>query len=347
MVRAPAGQNIEYSYGLTFNIDGKELYSLAAIYNSGSYGVLPIDLSDNMPGTIISLNSNAVIPNQQNIAASPDPVTGKPVVNVPWTDRQHLYVSVIDGDSGSPTFNTIIRTFDTGIYDPNSGLSLDLMTVGPDGKFAYLWYDDYVSRDIYYGGILDLTTGKFRYATADELGVYPYQAQASISPDGKSLLLATYRGSKTRIKVFDLSDPTNPKPMNEITPAPISGHGIPQVFYYQVVGNQLYAFDGGGLVVVFNFNRGTGDFRERGWYYDPAIGGYPAFSADGAYLYATDFFNDQVSVFDTSKLFTGKGALLTNLRVPWAPNVVAVSPVAPPQKLTLENRHTAALGVRR
>ena len=258
------------------------------------------------------------------------------MVNISWSDSQHLYVNVIDSDSKSPTFNTVIRTFDA-INDPNYGLDLYLMTVSPDGKFAYLWYDDYGNSDTYYLGILNLSTGAFTYVTADALGVYPNQSQISVTPDGKSLLLMTYRSNRARIKIFDLSNPTQPKRVSEITPIPIPRRGFPYVSNYQVVGDHLYALDSSGVVVVFNFRRDIGDFRERGWSIIPNVNfaNNFAFSPDGAWLYVTDSVNDLVAVLDTSKLTTGKNVLVTNVRAPYYPIAIDVSPVPPPRKLQI------------
>ena len=90
----------------------------------------------------------------------------------------------------------------------------------------------------------------------------------------------------------------------------MSGRGFPYVANYQVVGDKLYAVDTSGIIIVFNFNRSVGDFRERGSYVlDRAslIWGF-TFSADGAYLYLADGASDEISVLDTSKLILGKGA---------------------------------------
>src|SRR5262249_46572912 len=139
----------------------------------------------------------------------------------------------------------------------------DAMTVSPDGKFAYLWYDDGITRSL---GVMNLTTGAFTSYSSDSLAVYWLQRQLSVTPDGKSLLLMSYRGNRARVKVFDISNPMHPKPWTELTPVPVPGHGFPYVANYQVVGNKLYAIDLQGIIVVFNYDRMAGDFRERGYY---------------------------------------------------------------------------------
>ena len=65
------------------------------------------------------------------------------------------------------------------------------MTTSPDGKYAYLWFDEIDSgRDTYYLGIFDLSTGGFNRVSADSLGVTRNQLQVYVTPDNKSLLLA-------------------------------------------------------------------------------------------------------------------------------------------------------------
>ena len=88
---------------------------------------------------------------------------------------------------------------------------------------------------------------------------------------------------------------------------------------------------------MFNFDRQKGDFRQRGYsvFQKPGslYGGF-ALSADCAYLYVTDLLNNQVSVLETSKLSIGKNILLTNIRAPYYPYGVSVSPVPSPSKAT-------------
>lgn len=318
-----------------FNVDGQYLYSTSSQVFTG-YSVLPLNLSNNTPDNPISIMGYNSIGYSQSLAGNLDPMTGKPVMNVPWTDRTDLHLSVIDSDPASQTFNTILRTFDAGINNQNGGLTLDLMTTSPDGKYAYLWYDDSSSgRDIHYLGIFNLSTGMFTSVTGDSLGVAAQQSQVYVAPDGKSLLLAVFIGAQTRIRVFDISNPIHPKRFVDITPTPIPGHGLPRVFNYQVIGTTLYGIDGSGIVVVFNFDRQKGDFRERGYsvLQNPKTEyGAFAFSTDGAYMYVSEPLNSQIAVLDTSKLAVGNNVLLTNIRSPYYPVGVSVSPVAPPRK---------------
>ncbi len=327
----------------SFNIDGKFLYSASSQVNTG-YAVLPLDLSTNTPGNPIPIMGSNSIGFSQGLTGTRDPQTGKPVINVPWTDSVDLHLSVIDSDSASPTFNTVIRTFDAGINDPNGVVILNLMTTSPDGKYAYLWYEEFDSgRNLYYLGIFNLSTGAFTRISANSLGVLGNQLQVYVSLDNKSLLLAVTIGAQTRIRVFDISDPIQPKRVGDLKPVPVPGHGLPRVFNYQVVGTTLYGIDISGIVVVFNFDLQKGDFRQRGYsvFQKPGAfyGGF-AFSADGAYMYVTDLLNNQVSVLDTSKLSMGKNVLLTNIRAPYYPYGISVSPVPPPAKAaTMRSSH--------
>ena len=326
-------------YYPVFNVDGRELYISQEHWTWTSDGncceVLPVDLSNDNVEASIPIPLSQSISQHQGLAAGLNPSNGKPVIDTEWTDNNDLHVSLIDSGSGSPTYHTIIKTFDAGLTGP---LWADAMTVSPDGKFAYLLYDN---GSIWSLGVMNLATGAFTTFTCDALGVYWNQKQIYIAPDGKSLLLMSYKGNRARVKIFDLYDPMHPRAMLELTPIPVGGRGFPYVANYQVVGDQLYAIDSSGIVVVFNFNRSTGDFRERGYYVlDPAsvISGF-TFSADGAYLYLSNNLSDQISVMDTSKLVTGKGALVTTLRAPYAPEAMAVSPVPPPSRqATLAHR---------
>lgn len=321
-----------------FNVDGKYLYNSSTQTYTG-YAVLPIDLGNDMAGAPIPIMGSNFIGISESLTGNLDPQTGKPVINAPWQDGSDLHLSVIDSDSTSPTFNNIIRTFDAGLNIQNGGLSLRLMTTSPDGRYTYLWYDEVVSgHDAFYLGIFNLATGAFTKMSSDSLGVTHNQSQVSISPDGKSLLLAVSIGAQTRIRVFDISNPIQPRRVGDISPVPVPGHGSPRVFNYQVVGATLYGIDASGIVAVFNFDRQKGDFRQRGYSIFQNAGSFYgafAFSADGAYLYVTDLLNNQVSVLDAGKLSTGKDILLTNISDPYYPYGIAASPVPPPGKGTV------------
>lgn len=329
MVNISTGAPADLSYGLAFNQDGKYLYLLPLQNYTGVYYVRPVNLSTNTPLDPISLPSGAnASGNLQPLVAARDPQKNTPVIYAGWTDSD-LHLSKIDSDPTSPTFNTIIHTFDAGL---STGPFLEAVTVSPDNRFAYGWYND-GNNSL---GIFNLSTGAFTTISGSALGINTnqFETQVYVTPDGKSLLLANTKGNRTRIKVFDISDPISPKSLAELTPVPISRRGFPLVYNYQVIGTKLYAIDLSGIVVVFNFDRSKGDLRERGYVASSSPENYSAFafSADGKYFYATDYFSDYVLVADTASLEKGGDPTITNIRSPYTPYLLAVSPVPPPMK---------------
>jgi len=329
MVKVPLGAPGDLGYALEFNVDGLELYLVKANLVDSFY-VLPVNVITQTPGTAITLPASAVAGFGQVFAASRDPQTNSPVMYLASTNSTDLHLSKIDSDPMSQTFNTIVHDFTASLNGGNY-ISPPIVTVSPDGKFAYVWYGSNGSRL----GIFDLTTGAFVSFGNDELKVSDYQSQIYVTSDSnnnKSLLLSAFYGNRTRIKVFDISTPTNPRLVTTITPLPISRWGFPQVNNYQVIGNKLYALDFNGAVVVFNFDRAKGDFRERGYLSSPARQNFSSFvfSPDGSILYLTDYYGNSVLAAATNLLTSGKDPELTGIRAPFAPYLIAVSPVAPP-----------------
>jgi hypothetical protein len=326
-----------YPNAPTFNIDGKELYVSGQDY-FGEPTVIPVDLKSNQPSSAIEIcptQYNGFCDSTDAAVASRDPSSGKPVVDVIWTDvlNYYLHVSVIDSNPDSSTFNTVVRIFDV----TNNYSFIDAAAVSANGKYYYLW-DDSGALDI-----IDLTNGQFTSISAEVLGVNFNQSQIGLSPDGRFMLLAGYQGTQPAIKVFSLSSAIQPKLVYTIVPNPVQDEGgayIPYLTNYQVAGDRLYATNSLSYkqpFVVFNFkgdSRDLGGFRELGYYVNPAsksLGGFIV-SPDGAYMYLTDYLNDQVLVWDTSKLPLGKDPLLTAIRAPYYPYTIDVSPVAPPMR---------------
>ena len=343
MVNVQSAVSNHTLYWPAFNVDGKELYLAGENYFPGDQVVVPVDLTNNTPGTDITLPGQYVA-SWQSLAASRDPGTGKPVINIVWTDYNYsdLYVSVIDTDSGSPNFNTIIRTFHAGL---NTEPYPDAMTVSPDGKFAYIWYVDNNSSL----GIMNLANGTFTHVTLSSLGVSDFPRLLSLSPDGKWLLLPGYSGRYGFLRVFDLADPIHPKAVGDIPAFRIPGGGYAYFdANYQVVGDKLYLIsvnglaEGGAIVVVFNFRPNEGNFRARGYSSFPTLNfsyGY-AFSADGNYFYVADYLYDRVAVLDTSTLNSGRHVPLTYVRAPYFPFAMDVSPVPPPMSPVVGQRRS-------
>ena len=327
MIRVPQPWD---SFATTFNIDGKELYVSGEDYY-GEPTVVPVDLKSNQASSPIEIcppQYNGFCDSADAAVASRDPSSGAPVVDVIWTDvlNYYLHVSVIDSNPDSPTFNTVIKIFNV----TNDYSYIETEAVSPSGKYYYLWDDGALD-------IIDLTNGQFTTVSSDVLGVNFYQYQIGLSPDGRFMLLAGSQGTQPAIQVLSLSNPTQPKPLYAIVANPIPGYGVPYLTNYQVAGDRLYATSSFYLsppVVEFNFkgdSRDLGGFRELGYYLNPTnqfLAGFVV-SPDGAYLYLTDFVNDQVLVWDTSKLTLGKDPLLTAIRAPYYPYTIDVSPVAP------------------
>ena len=308
-----------------FNIDGKELYVSGGIDFEAD--IFPVDLKNNQLATPIQICSSDNCPDSTFVDGSHDPSTGNPVIDYVWWGYDtKIHVTVIDSKLGSPTFHTVIRTFAVG---DGVGI-LNTMAVSPDGKYCYISYDEEL-------GILNMSNGQFTSLSATSLGVLVYQSQIGISPDGKLMALASKRGPRYTIKVFDLSNPLQPKRLTELVPLPISGRGFPYVVNYQIAADKLYATDLAGAVVIFNFNWNKGDFRQRGYYVAPSKNWWGGFrvSPDGAYFYATDYINDQILVFDANKLSYGRDALLTAIRAPYYPYTIDVSPTVPPRQAAL------------
>ena len=330
-----------------FNADGAELY-VPGFTPSTQISLLPIRLSDYKPGDVLAIPGSHQT-SSSAISASVDPTTGKPVVNVLWRASNDLHIGVVDGDHNSPTFNTFIRTFDAGV-NKSGAVPYGIVTTA-DGKYSYMWYR-VGSPYTYFLGIMNMSNGAFTQVSAVVLGINQADPNNGIrpvlAPDGKTLLLSSFYGNRWHIEIVDISKPTVPKRLAELIPVAIPGYGFPLVTSYQVVGNQLYGFDPRGVITVFNFNRLTGDFRERGWYIYPGINTYLnsatqyapnfAFSPDGQWLYVADPVNDLIAVLDPTKLISGKDVVLTTIRAPYYPYRLAVSPVAPPSKAALALR---------
>ena len=131
-----------------FNADGKELY-VSAFNHYAQVVVVPIiDLSNNVLLSPLVINGSHQL-SSSPLAASIAPKTGKPVINVIWRTSGDLHVGVLDSDSSSPTFNTIIRTFDAGLS--NSSVFPFGMAVTADGKFNPIWYQNKQSEPVFPG----------------------------------------------------------------------------------------------------------------------------------------------------------------------------------------------------
>ena len=125
----------DYFYYPVFNVDGSGLYisQQHSSWTDTCCEMLPVSLSNNNVETSIPIPSSQSISYLEGLAARRNPSTGKPVIDLMWTDNNDLHVSLIDSDSGSPTYHTIIKTFNAGLAGP---VWADAMTVSPDGTIC-------------------------------------------------------------------------------------------------------------------------------------------------------------------------------------------------------------------
>ncbi len=335
--------NTVLPYGITFNRDGKEIYSaglgtrgLATPAETAAWNPSDDTLRAETP---FSTGSSISVIDELILAASVNPFTGKPVVFVPVRTRSgntnDIAVEVVDTDASSPTFNQVILTISAGLGLNNSAqLTAWGGTATSDGKYVYVNYY-YLQSGVwvYFVGIFDVVHGTVTSISTDSLGVAPQQSEMTVTPDGKSLLMMgiSLNGAGP-IGVFDISiNPKNPTLLTTICgKAPKKK---PFYFYsWKVVGNRLFALDGNfGDVVAFNFDRKNLNFSQLGLYTvgNPQnLGGYIGVSPDGALIYVPIIGYDMLAVLDASKLVHGHSPLITNIGAFRSPYQVTVSPAA-------------------
>jgi hypothetical protein len=318
--------------GLAITPDGERAYVEAFapagvdVFNIVTgQGEAEIPLTDNTPGQL------------DGIAIAPNPATGQPVAYVvsgvfvgPGFDEQ---LFVIDADSASPTFNTVIDTLSASLSD---GLDVrGALAATPDGRFVYA--NGFIAGVPFDTDarllIFDVLSRSVTVFSTASLGVSGFQPRIHVTPDGQSLLLFANDGS---IKVFDIGvDPLNPTLVTTITGTPPPGLEPLDLAIYQVVGSRLFAFDASRNVVqVFNFDRVTPDFSQLGSFTIPATPGLEAAglaaTPDGALIYAVLGEDDGVAILDTARLIAGDpGALLTKIETGLGPGALAIRPGTP------------------
>ena len=338
--------NTVLPYGITFNGDGKEIYSAGL----GTRGlVTPAEAAAWSPsdGTLraeipFSARSSISVIDELVLAASVNPLTGKPVVFVPVKTRSgntfDLTLEVVDTDASSPTFNQVILTISAGLgLNASAQLTTYGGTATPDGKYVYVNYYYLQSGSwVNFIGIFDVVHGTVTSLSTNSLRVAPFQPEMTVTPDGQSLLMTPFSmtalSSTAPIAVFDIS--TNPLRPTLVTTI----HGTSPTrkgFYFQswkVVGNRLFALDGNsGIVVAFNFDRHNLNFSQLGVYmvgHPQNLGQYIGVSPDGALIYVPIAGYDMLAVLDANKLVHGQSPLITNIGAFRSPYQVTVSPVA-------------------
>jgi hypothetical protein len=327
--------------GITFNRDGKEIYSaglgtrgLATPAEAAAWSPSDGMLQAETPFSAGSSISVGVL--ELTLAASVNPFTGKPVVFVPLRTRSgstyDVTVEMIDTDASSPAFNQVILTISAGL-----GLNASAHggTATPDGKYVYVNYYYFQSGiELDFIGIFDVVHGTVTSISTNTLRVAPIQYEMTVTPDGQSLLMTplsmTAISSTAPIAVFDIS--TNPLRPTLVTTI----HGTSPTrkgFYFQswkVVGNRLFALDGNsGIVVAFNFDRKNLNFSQLGLYmvgHPQNLGEGIGVSPDGALIYIPIAGYDMLAVLDANKLVHGHSPLITNIGAFRSPYQVTVSP---------------------
>lgn len=336
--------NTVLPYAITFNRDGKEIYSAGvgtrglakpaeAAAWSPSDGTLQAETPFPAGSTINLITENI-------LAARLNPLTGKPIVFVPV--RTHsgstydINLEIVDTDSSSPTFNQVIRTISAGL-----GAQYPLVpncwggTATPDGRYVYVNYNmiDYAQGlQSNFIGVFDVLHGTVTSIPTNSLGVEPMQIEMTVSPDGQSLLMTPLINSSTTapIAVFDIgANPLSPTLLTTIYgKAPHN-----KSFYFvswRIVGNRLFALDANlGTVVAFNFDRRHLNFDQLGTYtmeHPPSVYGYIDVSPDGKLIYLPVTGYDMISVLDADKLVRGHSSLITNIGAFRSPFQVTVSP---------------------
>ncbi len=331
--------------GVVFNTDGAALYGPA----SGERGAVntpeavawsatddSVEAQVPFPGTVSTGN----LVGRSAIAASVNPASGGPAVFAPAVTSSgatfDIVMEMVDTDSSSPTFNTVIKTLAAGI---NSGEFLQawVCAATPDGKYFYVNYST-SSGSVNAFAIFDVVHNSATTITAGTLGVLQApQNEMHVTPDGQSLLVTGYSPNINAgpIAVLDLSNPMIPVLVTTINGTPSSHLGGAGPFYflsYQVVGNRLFAFDYiQGALVAFNFVRNPSNFTQLASYSLGSTGGWygtMAVSPDGKLIYVTNQLYDLISVFDADKLVSGQSPLITNIGAFPAAYVVTVSPTA-------------------
>jgi len=323
--------------GLAFSPDGQNLYVESFI--TGEVSVINPAFSRFELG-IPNIILNPFLGQIDGIAAAgSNPQTGKPAAFVvspfqapnlpPNSTLADEQLNLIDADSFSPTSNTVVGTQLANLNDTDVFVR-GALAVTPDGRFVYSNSQGKTPRIV----IFDVVKGAASALATSSLAVDSFQSHIHVTPDGKSLLLA----SNGAIKVFDIgANPTAPSLVATITGSAPAGVGAVTFTSFYVVGARLFALDGNQNVVeVFNFDRVAGNFSLLGSFVvpgtsTPASVGLPsplAVTPDGSQIYAGNYEDDNVAVLDAAKVVAGDpAALITRVHTGTGPIALAVNPV--------------------
>jgi uncharacterized repeat protein (TIGR01451 family) len=316
--------------GEAISVDGLRAY-IGSVTGLGVAAVNVINLNTKTLEMTIALATDTFNIGQNDaIVTAPNPATGGPVeflltgFNNTTTNLSDLRVVLIDSDSTSPTFNTIVGSFACGA--PCGNAFAGALAVTSDGHFAY-------ANDANTGNlvIFNIQTGAVTVVPASaQSNPSPFQPHIEISQDNKSLVLLS---NPANLLVFDIgTNPTNPTLLTTITGAPPTGFNPIMFGTFRVVGNHLYAYDGSQNVVqAFNFDRTANNFSQVASFVVPGNLGVLApglaVTPDGALLYLTLQEDDAITAIDNAKFLAGNPSpLVTKVRVGLTPSAIIISP---------------------
>jgi uncharacterized repeat protein (TIGR01451 family) len=315
--------------GEAISVDGLRAY-VGSLTNQGTAAVNVINLnSKTLENTIPMAADTFIIGQTDAIVTAPNPATGGPAEFLltgytnAATGLGDLRVVLIDSDSTSPTFNTIVASF-------NAGLTTDAfpgaLAVTSDGHFAY-------ANDGNTGNLVVFNLLAGGAATVVPVSALSnanvFQGHFELTQDNKSLILISSTGS---MLVFDIgANPIGPALVTTITGTPPAG--LQPLFFntFHVVGKRLYAYDPQGVVQAFNFDRATPNFTVLGSVTIPGVtnlfGSGLGVTPDGALLYAALDQEDSLAVIDTTQLVASSpSAVITKIHVGLSPTAIIISP---------------------
>jgi hypothetical protein len=323
------------NYQVVFNADGAELYgfSWGPAYWSSSPEALEWKLADGSLQATVPVTNGTSTSGISTLQISVNPFTQGPILYAPGNyDMQgnaDLVLNMIDTNPASGTFNTIIHTIDAQLGLPLDYFQVNSFAATRNGQFVYM---NYLDGDSGLGmlAIFDiLNGGPARVLTMSSLGADDLQYSLQISPDGRFLLLQAYYDSYSGydILVFDIDNYPEPPTLVATITGNVPGPYPPYLYYFQVVGNRLFALDtNSNSVLAFNFVPPS-NFSQLAAYQLPSAYGGLTVSPDGALIYLPISNPDMITVLDANQLINGQAPLITNIATGVFPYQVAVSPL--------------------
>jgi len=321
-------------FGEAISADGLRAY--VGSFRANAVDVVNLD-TKHVDTTIALAADTFKIGQIDAIATVLNPLTGNPSEYLlassldSTTSNTDLRLVIIDSSPTSPTFNTVVKTFNAGL----TGAFPGALGVTSDGKFAY-------ANDANTGNlaIFNVLAGTSTIIPPTALStatqpISPFQPHIEVTSDNQSLLLLTNPGN---LLVFDIgANPNNPVLVTTITGTPPAGLQPLTFAAFRVVGKRLFAFDGTqGVIQAFNFDRAASNFSLLGSFTIPGITSFfasgLAVTPDGALLYANLDQDDSVAVINIPQLLTSTpaasnpAALVTKLHIGLAPSAIVISP---------------------